>query len=479
MTDKELARSPLPHLPQRLSQRQSSGRTQAVNARTFKELREWPNFLARASDLSSGLDDVQKRNVNLMSVWRAGLQSASDECAIRGCLEQILFPQVNDLAKKLGFTLEYMSGGSGRAFSFTDMVIIDITQSQDLRNLSARVYGNGEGKGHWQWEVLARSFEEALNSPLERKKCIEVLQQLYGDMVNDESIVGFISNYSQSVFFYRDDAASKSLFLSPIVKIDDAPLEKFLYVLEFAEQRKHLKPSMSRVLVTETPTQGYTLSLPQIRGTSSSGRTLRRNIQNVQVKAQRKKRRQLTADLDVYSEEELHNIPAYPLEDLGVTGGVVALGKHGNILQGEVQGERVALKTFDLRRETAQRAFLTELKIYHHLKNLQGLYLPSLVVVGRLPHTSVLYLGLTNEPKGPPIKDLVSERGVKMAVREALASIHREGVLHGDLSLSNMLFHKGKAKFIDFEYSTFCETKEDFNAELLELEELFREARMV
>jgi hypothetical protein len=48
LSARELATSPFPELPIRLSQRLSSTMTQAVTPKTFSDLKQWPNFLRDA-----------------------------------------------------------------------------------------------------------------------------------------------------------------------------------------------------------------------------------------------------------------------------------------------------------------------------------------------------------------------------------------------------------------------------------------------
>lgn len=480
LTDRKLARCAFPELPQRLSQRRSKSRTQPVNPRTFEVLEEWPNFSSQVATVSNQLDNIIPCKPDPALMWSEGLDAASDEIAVRGTLEQILFPQINYLARKLGITLRYKSGGSGRSFSFTDMVVLDISQGQQLNNLSARVFGNGEAKGNWQWELGLLSFVQALNSSDTKQKiCIEVLQQLFGDMILDESVVGFISNYNETVFFYRESGRSKKLYYSPVVKITDAPVEKFLFVLEFVEQRKHLKPLLCRTLVKETPRNGYSLQLPQVQYVTPTGRLGKRKVNTIQVKAARKERRGNVAGsiIEFYNEDRLCDIPAYPLEDLHVTGNVLGMGKYGNVMEAELDGKKLALKTYDLRKgDLALQSYIKEQQVYHHLQSLQGKIIPSLLMVGRLPHTSVLYLGLTNEASKRHVKDLLLGKRAKevgLAILAALDEIHNAGVLHGDISLSHVLITATECpKFIDFEYSVIDAAKADLDHETSMMEDL-------
>ena len=88
-----------------------------------------------------------------------------------------------------------------------------------------RVLGNGRFKGHIIYLRYCRIQRR------EQKK-IETMQQLYWDMVLDESKYGFISNYNQTIFFRRaDNALDKTLEFSPTILLGESPLIAFLFVL--------------------------------------------------------------------------------------------------------------------------------------------------------------------------------------------------------------------------------------------------------
>jgi hypothetical protein len=54
--------------------------------------------------------------------------------------------------------------------------------------LAYRIYGNGEVKGFWQWEVQgSSSLLKVLQDTKKQAKMIETLQQMYGDMVLNET----------------------------------------------------------------------------------------------------------------------------------------------------------------------------------------------------------------------------------------------------------------------------------------------------
>jgi hypothetical protein len=98
---------------------------------------------------------------------------------------------------------------------------------------SNRVYGNGEAKGPWQWSMTpSQELDEVLGYCRDLKKFVEPIQQLYGDMVLDETRYGFITNYNQTVFFRRAaQVGDKTFEFSPVILIGEAPIQAYLYVL--------------------------------------------------------------------------------------------------------------------------------------------------------------------------------------------------------------------------------------------------------
>ena len=88
----------------------------------------------------------------------------------------------------------------------------------DKRKLSDWVFENGEAKGPWEWLLqTSQQLDEAIASAPIPQKFIESIQQLYGDMILDESRYGFISNYNQTVFFRRARVVTdKTLEFSPV-----------------------------------------------------------------------------------------------------------------------------------------------------------------------------------------------------------------------------------------------------------------------
>ncbi|KAI5080923.1 hypothetical protein GOP47_0004106 [Adiantum capillus-veneris] len=170
-----------------------------------------------------------------------------------------------------------MSAGSGRNYSCTDIVLLDTSAAQEVCDrpaLTVRVFGNGEGKGNWQFHMEDNEeLENALNNPKKVKKVLDTIQQMFGDMVLDESKYGFVSNYNQTILFRRAAiVAMKTLEYSPVVKIGSTPLVAFLYVLVEAYNHQGDKNRLGRSKVSTTPSKGYVLTFPVVIEVTSIGR---------------------------------------------------------------------------------------------------------------------------------------------------------------------------------------------------------------
>ncbi|KAF9901145.1 hypothetical protein EC991_006460 [Linnemannia zychae] len=125
------------------------------------------------------------------------------------------------------------------------------------------------------------------------------------------------------------------------------------------------------------------------------------------------------------------------------------------------QGCNVVVKKCDI---WNQRPIVEELKhevtVYQHLEALQGSVIPKLIAAGI---SNGLEAVLVTDFRGRDISHEHLEDSDKEKIRKALSSIHRLGVLHGDIRPQNILVeHEGAIKrfvFIDFGRSEFTTNK--------------------
>ena len=137
--------------------------------------------------------------------------------------------------------------------------------------------------------------------------------------------------------------------------------------------------------------------------------------------------------------------------------------------QGDIKGTAVVVKLFEQRRHGAMDAFARELAVYLRLasssgNDVLGAKVPRLLRHGMFAHTGALFLALTDE--GEDLEagaggvgggaGSIDGRGavitpeLRASMVQALQALHRAGVLHGDIRLSNfVLGQDGGVKLVD------------------------------
>ena len=64
--------------------------------------------------------------------------------------------------------------------------------------------------------------------------------------------------------------------------------------------------------------------------------------------------------------------------------------------------------------------------------------------------------------KGKKVKDVLEKnKKIALEIGKNIAKMHSQNIIHGDLTTSNMIFHKGKVRFIDYGLSFFSDKDED------------------
>ena len=77
--------------------------------------------------------------------------------------------------------------------------------------------------------------------------------------------------------------------------------------------------------------------------------------------------------------------------------------------------------------------------------------------------------------EGPKIRDVISIKNhydISFDIGKKIGAMHKHGIIHGDLTTSNMIYHKENVHFIDFGLSFFSDRIEDMAVDL----HLFRQA---
>jgi tRNA A-37 threonylcarbamoyl transferase component Bud32 len=151
----------------------------------------------------------------------------------------------------------------------------------------------------------------------------------------------------------------------------------------------------------------------------------------------------------------------------------LGLGRCGKVFEGTFRGERVAIKLTDLwQSPELHEEMLKEARTYVELEKLQGHGIPKLKGVG---YASGLF-ALITELGGRPIEvgNLNDEK--REMIVGALASIHSEGFLHGDLRCENILiehYHGDpRITFIDFGFSRKFSDHKESDREMADLQRM-------
>ena len=122
----------------------------------------------------------------------------------------------------------------------------------------------------------------------------------------------------------------------------------------------------------------------------------------------------------------------------------------------------MVLKLFRQDSEDAMAAFMAELNAYDALKDLQGTYIPRLLLAGPVQETGDFALVQTHGGKSFEQLPSVGRRQGDAAIR-ALKALHGLGALHGDISLGNFVYDpiEKRVMAIDLQFVTFPATDDE------------------
>ncbi|GAQ86656.1 hypothetical protein KFL_003020180 [Klebsormidium nitens] len=381
----------------------------------------------------------------------------------------------NAIVETVGCGAVLVSGGSGRSASDTDQVVaIRSLLGQARPQSSDLVLGPVEVKGNWQLKLVkGDSIELLLRDPRKRKQVELALQQLFGDMVEDEAPFGMLSTYEAIVFLARHpDVLKKTLFCSRIYWQDEGSPSLIAATCTFLDlcwKGRALKDRLPRDDVPVTSVAGYTVA--QLPTSTTRGRVTRPLPFSVKAPTPRptsgKRKRRATS---------LEDFQVTSFGSIGYKGTLVASGRHGNLIFGSINGEPVVIKKYELRRRASADALEREFALYtsSEYAALQGQVIPRLIKYGLLPHSGTPFLALSYE--GAPLEDTARTPAIVAAATSALDRFHAARLLHGDLSLNNLLVDKDHVILCDFESVQETAPEEDQLLEKKLLLELVAEA---
>ena len=137
-------------------------------------------MLSEALLLEANLDDTkhQYRQTAFTITGDNSISGPADECEVRGALITAML-NVNSIAEILGIGAECLGGGSGRALSFTDLVVRKRGQVSNQDHLSALILAAGEVKGNWQLSLRqGEQLQDMIRDPKRIDSCVLALQQV-------------------------------------------------------------------------------------------------------------------------------------------------------------------------------------------------------------------------------------------------------------------------------------------------------------
>ena len=155
---------------------------------------------------------------------------------------------------------------------------------------------------------------------------------------------------------------------------------------------------------------------------------------------------------------------------------ILGEGRCGTVYEAMFRGERVALKICDLwQHPKYHEEMLTEARAYMALEPLQGHCILKLKGVG---YTAGGLFALVTELGGSPIEVENLNDEMRERIIKALASIHAQGLLHGDIRHENILFshcpNGFNITFIDFGFSRKISNLKEAQKEMIALKDILR-----
>jgi hypothetical protein len=322
---------------------------------------------------------------------------------------------------------------------------------------------------------------------------VDSIRQIFGYMAHNKRRFGVLSTYDKTWFVRRGYNDPGALYISDAVnQADSSPtlLRCFAYIMLLARQDCYCPypaPSPPRSVGEyhesgeEAEAKEPTYQPP--KGISSRFRSDWPGIDRASAgkKGIRSKRNELSTrgkrggpPDNRWNRRELRlenfDWGSYEVTDY------LGEGLTGTVFEGTLRGERVAIKLTDLWHDPLlHKAMLREARAYVKMEYLQGHGIPKLKGVG---YTAGGLFALIMEFVGMPIEVEYLDDNMREMIVGVLASIHAEGILHGDVRSDNILVkncHDGpRITFIDFGFSRKFSSRNECVREMAGLKKMIR-----
>eukprot|EP00878_Enallax_costatus_P034597 GHUV01038372.1.p1 GENE.GHUV01038372.1~~GHUV01038372.1.p1 ORF type:complete len:192 (+),score=57.43 GHUV01038372.1:181-756(+) len=169
----------------------------------------------------------------------------------------------------------------------------------------------------------------------------------------------------------------------------------------------------------------------------------------------------------------------HPSEALVLSDDVLGYGRIGQVTRGSLYGRSCVAKIIDADKQSELLPLLqNEIGIYQGpLKHLQNQGVVELIDYGFIDDGNSFFLALSEVHSASQPSGSMPTVAADTA-QQVLDQIHTTGILHGNISASNVLMQEvagcWKAWFIDFGLSRKATSKEDYKEEVAQLRALFR-----
>lgn len=164
--------------------------------------------------------------------------------------------------------------------------------------------------------------------------------------------------------------------------------------------------------------------------------------------------------------DAISELPWIKLDQLKLTMECLGSTSLARVMKAHHCSKVLAMKVFNVDDDTAVERFVTELKAYNALSELQGQTIPALHSFGQMAHTGCPTIVMHGAGQSIRNNDQLSNQLLETA-KESLQAMHDRHVSHGDVHRRNMLEHEDRIVFCDLGSSSVnapvCAFAEDLN----------------
>jgi predicted Ser/Thr protein kinase len=137
-------------------------------------------------------------------------------------------------------------------------------------------------------------------------------------------------------------------------------------------------------------------------------------------------------------------------------------GSRSKVFLEEFNGSKIVIKVGDATVDEHFSNFKNEVDVYELLRDLQGVYIPKVKVIGTIGD-DLHFLGISF--CGEPVSERINKRQ-KRSIKEIFNILHLKGITHNDIDESNILSDgSGRITLIDFDMAKINATDDEIEDE--------------